>query len=112
MAGLDTSHFLGKSWSSGKQLAKKILCSEILVNPSRFGRKEHCRLLRRAMLEVGIPYVCGVCGLVPRWNEIDLILEIHHKDGDNMNNIRENVQFICPNCHSQTSNYGSKNLRR
>jgi Zn finger protein HypA/HybF involved in hydrogenase expression len=33
-------------------------------------------------------------------------------DGDWLNNEPENVRFICPNCHSQTPNFGSKNIGR
>ena len=34
-------------------------------------------------------------------------LEIHHIDGDCTNNKMENLQLLCPNCHSLTSNFGS-----
>ena len=29
-------------------------------------------------------------------------LQIHHKDGNRLNNEIENLQILCPNCHSQT----------
>jgi Zn finger protein HypA/HybF involved in hydrogenase expression len=39
-------------------------------------------------------------------------LQVHHKDGDHFNNELENLQLICPNCHSQTNSYaGKKNLK-
>lgn len=31
-----------------------------------------------------------------------LTFEIHHKDGNRKNNKRENVELLCPNCHSLT----------
>ena len=46
---------------------------------------------------------------VGRWNSQLLIFEIHHIDGNNKNNIRENVILLCPNCHSQTENF--RNLK-
>ena len=53
---------------------------------------------------------CELCG----WAEVHLITgniptEFHHIDGDNTNNRRNNVQLLCPNCHSLTPNFGSLN---
>jgi predicted HNH restriction endonuclease len=36
-------------------------------------------------------------------------LQIHHIDGDATNNKEENLQLLCPNCHTLTENYGSLN---
>ena len=36
-------------------------------------------------------------------------LQIHHIDGDSLNNKEANLQLLCPNCHSLTSNFGSRN---
>ena len=36
-------------------------------------------------------------------------LEVHHIDGDCTNNKEENLQLLCPNCHSLTENFGSRN---
>jgi 5-methylcytosine-specific restriction endonuclease McrA len=32
-------------------------------------------------------------------------LEVHHIDGDRTNNSLENLQLLCPNCHSYTTNF-------
>lgn len=37
------------------------------------------------------------------------ILQIHHKDGNCLNNKEENLQLLCPNCHAMTENFGSRN---
>jgi len=55
-------------------------------------------------------YKCECCG----WGEENqythtIPLEIHHKDGDYTNNIEENLQVLCPNCHSLTENIKSHN---
>lgn len=70
------------------------------------GLSEHIRnyLLKK------VDYKCEQCG----WSKIHPItgkvpLEIHHIDGNNMNCIEENLQVLCPNCHSLTSNFGSLN---
>jgi predicted amidophosphoribosyltransferase len=40
-------------------------------------------------------------------------MQLHHIDGNNSNNSLENLQMLCPNCHSQTENYcGSANEKK
>ena len=56
-------------------------------------------------------YSCECCGL-SEWNGIPITLQAHHKDGDKTNNELENLQLLCPNCHSQTENYCSKNINK
>ena len=51
---------------------------------------------------------CENCGLT-EWQNQPIPLEAHHIDGDKCNNMLENLLLLCPNCHSLTSNYGSKN---
>jgi predicted HNH restriction endonuclease len=36
-------------------------------------------------------------------------LELHHKDGNKHNNNLDNLSIICPNCHTFTDTYKSKN---
>jgi endogenous inhibitor of DNA gyrase (YacG/DUF329 family) len=40
---------------------------------------------------------CEKCG----YNKIPDILERHHKDMNHENNIRTNLQILCPNCHDE-----------
>lgn len=56
-----------------------------------------------------IPYVCSECNLGDYWNNKSLSLHLDHIDGDRLNNHINNLRFLCPNCHSQTSTFGSKN---
>lgn len=56
------------------------------------------------------PSICEKCN-ISEWNKRPISLQIHHKDGNNKNNLIENLQILCPNCHSQTDNYGSKNRK-
>ena len=53
---------------------------------------------------------CSKCG----WGEENVYtgkipLEIHHIDGNCCNNREENLDLLCPNSHSLTENYGSRN---
>ena len=110
--GLDTSHFTGQRWRKGNNRVggrRKRTPDEILVLRDPQEHKEKTRLLRRAMMEAGVPYVCAVCGQKPEWNGEPLVLSIDHLDGRYWNNRKENLRFLCPNCHSQTPTFGSKN---
>lgn len=53
---------------------------------------------------------CEKCG----WGEENpkthqIPLQVHHIDGDCLNNKEENLQLLCPNCHSLTDTYGNSN---
>lgn len=50
------------------------------------------------------------CGLT-EWHGKPIPLELHHINGDNTDNRIENLQLLCPNCHTFTDNYGGKNQR-
>jgi hypothetical protein len=53
---------------------------------------------------------CNSCGL-DKWLGENIILELEHKDGNNKNNNRENLEMICPNCHSLTLTWRGRNKR-
>jgi len=53
---------------------------------------------------------CECCGII-NWQNKPITLQLHHKDGNSNNNALENLEILCPNCHSQTDNYGSKNIK-
>lgn len=57
-----------------------------------------------------IPYdKCWLCGL-SEWINGKLILEIDHINGISNDHRIENLRFLCPNCHSQTETFRSKNI--
>jgi len=53
---------------------------------------------------------CNNCGN-DKWLGYELMLEIEHKDGNHSNNERENLEMLCPNCHSLTSTWRGRNKR-
>ena len=55
-------------------------------------------------------YKCEQCGWGQRNPYSGLIpLQLHHKDGNYKNNKIDNLQILCPNCHSLTDNYKNMN---
>ena len=53
---------------------------------------------------------CECCGL-SEWLGKPIVLELHHIDGNRKNNKLENLKLLCPNCHSITDNFKSKNVK-
>jgi hypothetical protein len=53
-------------------------------------------------------YSCSACA-ISEWNGKQITLEVNHIDGDALNNCLENLEFVCPNCHSQTDTFRAKN---
>lgn len=51
---------------------------------------------------------CSKCQL-DTWLGEKIALEIDHKDGNNKNNLRHNLEALCPNCHAQTKTYRGRN---
>lgn len=80
------------------------------INDLKYGEIIHNRALRRILLENELlPYCCALCGQTDTHNGLPLTLQLDHKDGDNKNNVIDNLRFLCPNCHTQTPTYGRKN---
>lgn len=102
---LDYSIFKGKSAVIKTAKLNNVKKEDIL--------KENCKhqrtVLRRYVIKNNlIPYKCAICGCT-EWQGKTLSLELDHINGINNDNRLENLRFLCPNCHSQTSTYGSRN---
>ena len=53
-------------------------------------------------------YCCNKCGIT-EWFSKPISLELEHKDGSTTNNSRENLEGLCPNCHSITDTWRGRN---
>jgi predicted RNA-binding Zn-ribbon protein involved in translation (DUF1610 family) len=109
--GIDIGHFRHNGANYGVNHRggwAKLSAKDILVyHRSKF--KEQPARLKKALLEIGRKYECIKCGL-KEWEGKSLVLDVHHYNGDSLDNRPENIDFMCPNCHSQTDNYGAKNI--
>lgn len=105
--GINTSHFLGQGANRGPNHAggpDKKDWNEILIKRKSGGRQKAWKL-RRALLEMGRAYVCHACGNAGWWQGKALTLQVNHKNGDWLDDRPANLDFDCPNCHSQTEGW-------
>jgi predicted nucleic acid-binding Zn ribbon protein len=76
--------------------------------------KRHGEAIIKRLIEGGYKeYKCEGenCG-ISEWNGKPLRLQVHHINGDHHDNRIENLQLLCPNCHTQTDTYGRNNIAK
>lgn len=108
LLGLDFSHFLSRTDSSGaaRALNKDEFKTKCLIENCETARNVIKKYLIRFNL---IPYKCEKCSNSGLWENELLSLHLEHKNGVSNDNRIENICFLCPNCHSQTDTYSGKN---
>lgn len=97
---IDISHFLGQNHNKNN------------FDYSRFKYGNNIKSIH--MLDA-IVYLRGhKCEKCQRetWEGQPIPLEVHHKDGDHLNNELENLELLCPNCHALTENWRGKNKNK
>mgnify|MGYP001329814342 FL=1 len=104
--GIDISHFRGQGWNKNMKFGPKRPLQVYLNNeyPIRSWRLKN-RLLKEGLIES----ICHKCGL-DEWLDSPIPLELHHEDGDHLNNSYDNLTLLCPNCHALTDTYRGKNM--
>ena len=98
---IDYSHFTGRArvYNNTSTSISEYLSNRVKITSGK---------LRIKLLTEGLKEnKCEICG-VSIWQGVQLPLELHHKDGDHFNNDFDNLQILCPNCHSiQEGNAGA-----
>lgn len=95
---LDVSHFTNQGWNK---------------NNFNYDRFRYGVVIKSAEAIKAIVYLrghqCECCGL-EYWLDKPIPLELHHIDGNSLNNDMDNLQLLCPNCHALTDNYRGRNI--
>lgn len=106
---IDTSHFRGQTWNKGMgntDYAAYNKLENILKENTNFKSDT----LKYRLVKEGLKqWKCEKCGNEGVWEGEELVLELHHINGNHYDNRLENLQILCPNCHSQTDNFRNKN---
>lgn len=105
--GISTDHFDRSKWRSGIQTTPKPWQEVLINNQDRFKRTKAVDL-RKALVRAGVESVCVWCGIRDEWNGKPIQLQVDHRNGDCLDDRKENLRFLCPNCHSQTETWTNK----
>jgi hypothetical protein len=107
-ACMDHFGMSGKTWHDAR------LRGVLRTRPARMpieevlSRTRSRRQVKRRLIEAGLkPAHCEICELAD-WRGAKLSLELHHINGDPHDHSLENLQILCPNCHSQTPTWGGR----
>lgn len=99
--------------NKGRIFEKRRLTKEEFLEKLPFKNKiyrdDRAKLIKFEIIESS---KCSLCGQGREWNQKPLVLQIDHINGINSDNRIENLRFLCPNCHSQTETFGTKNLKK
>lgn len=93
------------------QCVRMKLKTDQLVN-----KRRHTRDLRKMLQKAERLYICEWCRCDGMelwngewtWRDWPLKLQIDHKNGIKTDDSVDNLRYLCPNCHSQTGNFGGK----
>lgn len=67
--------------------------------------------LKKRLIGLGVEDRCVICGQLPEWNGLPLVLQLDHINGNNKDNRRENLRILCGHCHSQTDTFSGRNRK-
>lgn len=69
--------------------------------------------LKKRLIAEGVKQeMCEQCKCGTVWQGQPLVLHLDHIDGDRHNHTLQNLQLLCPNCHSQTETYCGRNTSK
>lgn len=105
---ISTKHFNKKSYLLNGDFGTKKTYEEMFcLNSCVTGQAVKSYILKHKIIK----YECKKCNNKGFWNNEPITLQLEHVNGNNRDHRLENLMFLCPNCHSQTKTYGSKNRK-
>lgn len=105
--------FTSQTWQAAQKRGAVVTRPQKTPSEQPFvaGRLRNRGNLKRRLLAEGLKLpVCAACG-IEGWRGRPLSLALHHINGDRLDNRVQNLELLCPNCHSQTENYSGRNGR-
>ena len=102
---LDISHFTGQAWNKGKNFSEET--ARLPLNEILQEGVIYCSdTLKKRLIKQGLKENrCELCHISGE----EVGLELHHINGHHYDNRIENLQILCPNCHSKTPNFRNRN---
>lgn len=106
---IDISHFTFKNqYKKGLSNFKYIK----VLNYIGTNKYIHTGKLKYKLIKEGLKdNKCEICGIT-EWAGKPIVCQLHHINGNNKDNRLENLQILCPNCHSQTDNYCGNSIKK
>lgn len=94
--GINCDHFLGQASNKGKSPKTKLNIEDVLVENSGWASSS----IRKRLIDEKLKeYKCELCSNT-EWLGKPIPLELHHINGVHTDNRLENLQILCPTCHS------------
>jgi hypothetical protein len=108
---VDTRHFTGMAWNKGLHGVGvyRTKLEEILKKDNYFQSYKLKKRLFAAKLKTP---KCELCGWAKRSADGRIPLELDHINGDRYDNRLENLQILCPNCHSLQPTHRGRNIKK
>lgn len=97
---IDSSHMLGQAHN----------LNEFDYSRFQYGVAIKANNMKNALIHLR-GHQCEQC-LNTKWRDNPIPLEVHHLDGEHLNNELNNLQLLCPNCHALTNNWRGKNINK
>jgi Zn finger protein HypA/HybF involved in hydrogenase expression len=103
LENIDVSHFIKGGHTGAKGNNRKFSHDDVYCENSKI-RDIRSRVLSDKIME----YKCSKCDIKDYWCNKPLTLELDHENGIKNDNRKQNLRWLCPNCHSQTETFGNK----
>jgi hypothetical protein len=108
---INTKHFTGMGWNKGLQFKPNpaVPIESILKKNSTY---QSYKLKRRLFIEGFKKQKCEFCGWSKKSIDGRVPLELDHINGDRFDNRLNNLQILCPNCHSLQPTHRGLNRKK